>query len=182
MSQSAHAEPDLSRFSLEGRTAVITGASLNIGAAISLGFAAAGADVVLVARGRERLSAHAAHVRDRTGRHVVEVAIDVTAPEAPEVIEEAIRVLGPTSDLLDTRAVVYLAQGKAKEAAADMRWALVDGPSISKYYHMARVEQALGNADAAREALKKANDLRGDHNPFTPAERTAFEQLQKELN
>jgi tetratricopeptide (TPR) repeat protein len=104
------------------------------------------------------------------------------AAEALALIEEAIRVLGPSSDLLDTRAVVYLAQGKAKEAAEDMRWALVDAPSISKYYHLARVEQALGNADAAREALKKANDLRGDHNPFTPTERTAFEQLQKELN
>lgn len=104
MSQSAPPEPDLSLFSLEGRTAVITGASLNIGAAISLGFAAAGADVVLVARGRERLSAHAALVRERTGRLVVEAAIDVTAPEAPEVIEEAARQLPGQVDVLVNNA------------------------------------------------------------------------------
>lgn len=104
MSQSAPTDPDLSRFSLKGRTAVITGASLNIGAAISLGFAAAGADVVLVARGRERLSAHAALVRERTGRNAVEVAIDVTAPEAPEVIQEAARQLPGQVDVLVNNA------------------------------------------------------------------------------
>ena len=37
-------------FGLEGKTVVVTGASKNIGAAISRGFAAAGADVLMVAR------------------------------------------------------------------------------------------------------------------------------------
>ena len=30
--------------------------------------------------------------------------------------------------------------------------------------------------------MTKAQELEGDHNPFTPAERQAFDSLQKELN
>jgi len=55
--------PDLSRFSLEGRTALITGASRNIGAALAIGFALAGADLLLVARDSARLTTHADEVR-----------------------------------------------------------------------------------------------------------------------
>jgi short-subunit dehydrogenase len=43
--------------SLAGRTALITGASRNIGAATARAFAQAGADLLLVARGTERLEA-----------------------------------------------------------------------------------------------------------------------------
>jgi 7-alpha-hydroxysteroid dehydrogenase len=42
-------------FSLEGKVCLITGASKNIGAAIAEGFAQAGADLLIAARGRERL-------------------------------------------------------------------------------------------------------------------------------
>jgi 3-oxoacyl-[acyl-carrier protein] reductase len=41
--------------SLAGRTAVITGGSKGIGLAIATRFAASGADVAIVARGREAL-------------------------------------------------------------------------------------------------------------------------------
>lgn len=95
---------DLSLFSLEGRTAVITGASRNIGAAVSMGFAAAGADVVLVARDGERLAAHAAAVRARTGRRVVEVAVDVSAANAAELVAEAAGQLPGTVDILVNNA------------------------------------------------------------------------------
>lgn len=102
--------------------------------------------------------------------------------EAEKLVNEAIRVLGPRADVLDTRAVAYLAQGKNKEAAEDMRIALIDSPSVPKYYHLAQVQQALGNTDAAREAINKALELKDDRNPFTPAEKAGFEKLQRELN
>jgi len=95
---------DLSLFSLVGRTAVITGASRNIGAAVSMGFAAAGADVVLVARNQERLAAHGAAIRERTGRRVVEVSVDVGAPNAAEIVAEAAGTLPGTIDILMNNA------------------------------------------------------------------------------
>ena len=50
-------------FRLDGKVAVVTGASKNIGTSISLAFAEAGADVVMVARKKDRLDAAAAMVR-----------------------------------------------------------------------------------------------------------------------
>lgn len=44
-----------SLFSLDGRTAIVTGGSSGIGRAIAVGLARAGAAVVVVARGRERI-------------------------------------------------------------------------------------------------------------------------------
>lgn len=62
--------------SLEGRTAVITGASRGIGRGISQLFARAGANVVLVARGPEGLDAVAAELDPE---HTLTVAGDVTS-------------------------------------------------------------------------------------------------------
>ncbi len=91
-------------------------------------------------------------------------------------------MLGPTSDLLDTRALAFLAQGKVEQAAADLRAAVGDRPTTSKYYHLAQVEKKLGNNDAARDAIAKAQELHGEHNPFTPAEREGFRRLKRELD
>ena len=54
---------DLSRFSLKGKTAIVTGASRGIGKAIALGFAKAGAKVVLTSRKINDLEANAAEIK-----------------------------------------------------------------------------------------------------------------------
>jgi hypothetical protein len=73
----------------DDRTVVITGASAGIGAACARAFAAAGATVVLAARGIERLEAFAAELR-AAGGDVVTVAGDVADPAAAaRLIERA---------------------------------------------------------------------------------------------
>ena len=57
------------KFQLAGRRALVTGASKGIGLGIARAIAAAGADVMLVARSQEELAAAAATLRD-TGRQV----------------------------------------------------------------------------------------------------------------
>ncbi|HYC23798.1 MAG TPA: SDR family NAD(P)-dependent oxidoreductase, partial [Candidatus Bathyarchaeia archaeon] len=52
----APAPSPFERFSLQGKLAIVTGASRGIGRAIALGFAAAGADVALVSRKLEALA------------------------------------------------------------------------------------------------------------------------------
>ncbi|HUG40072.1 MAG TPA: SDR family oxidoreductase [Longimicrobiales bacterium] len=69
---------------LAGRTAVVTGASGGIGAAVSRALAAAGATVWMVARGRERLEAAAA---DAGGHAVV---ADVADPAGAEAVRAAV--------------------------------------------------------------------------------------------
>jgi NAD(P)-dependent dehydrogenase (short-subunit alcohol dehydrogenase family) len=64
-------------FSLEGKRALVTGASRGIGRAIAEGLAAAGADMAIAARRLDSLDATAEAIR-AMGRKVVPVAMDVT--------------------------------------------------------------------------------------------------------
>ncbi len=68
-------------FRLDNRTALITGASQGIGAAIAQAMAAQGARVVLAARGVDKLEALADTIRQAGGEARV-LALDVSDPEA----------------------------------------------------------------------------------------------------
>ncbi len=63
-------------FSLEGKRAIVTGASRGIGRAIALGFAEAGADVAIAARSIEDLQTLAKEI-DALGRRALVVPTDV---------------------------------------------------------------------------------------------------------
>ena len=52
---------------LKGKLAVITGGSVGIGLAVAEGFAAEGANVLITARGRERVEAEAARYLEFAG-------------------------------------------------------------------------------------------------------------------
>lgn len=68
--------PDLSRFDLSGRKALLTGASRGIGRRLAEGLAAAGADVAVAAR-TERALADTVAAIEALGRRGVPVAMDV---------------------------------------------------------------------------------------------------------
>jgi NAD(P)-dependent dehydrogenase (short-subunit alcohol dehydrogenase family) len=70
----------LDRFRLDGRVAVVTGASSGLGAGFAVALAEAGADVVIAARRADRLAEVAARV-ELTGRRVLAVPTDVTRPD-----------------------------------------------------------------------------------------------------
>jgi NAD(P)-dependent dehydrogenase (short-subunit alcohol dehydrogenase family) len=80
--------------SLAGRSAVITGASKGIGFAIATRFAASGADVAIIARGREALDA-AVKAVGSSGRRVVGIQCDVAvAADVKRAYDEAMQALG----------------------------------------------------------------------------------------
>jgi NAD(P)-dependent dehydrogenase (short-subunit alcohol dehydrogenase family) len=70
----------LDSFRLDGRVAVVTGASSGLGAGFAVALAEAGADVVIAARRADRLAEVAALV-EPTGRRALAVPTDVTRPE-----------------------------------------------------------------------------------------------------
>lgn len=99
------------------------------------------------------------------------------APEALKMTNESMQVLGPISDLLDTRALAYLAAGKPKEAIADLQTAIADAPSGGKYFHLALAEQQAGNLEGARAALAKSEELGATVNQLTELEKKSYNEL-----
>ncbi|WP_459547137.1 SDR family oxidoreductase [Nocardia sp. X0981] len=71
----------LDRFRLDDRVAIVTGAGRGLGAAIALGFAEAGADVLIAARTESDLNDIAGQVRE-LGRRAHIVVADLADPEA----------------------------------------------------------------------------------------------------
>jgi 3-oxoacyl-[acyl-carrier protein] reductase len=80
--------------SLAGKSAVVTGASKGIGFAIATRFAASGADVAIIARGRETLD-QAVKAVGASGRRVVGIQADVAvADDVNRAYDEAMKALG----------------------------------------------------------------------------------------
>lgn len=78
--------PDL--FRLDGKVAIVTGASSGIGVAFAQSLAQAGADVVLGARRVEKL-ADTAKLVEAAGRRALTVATDVADPEQCQALVDA---------------------------------------------------------------------------------------------
>jgi 3-oxoacyl-[acyl-carrier protein] reductase len=101
-----YSRTSLGRTSLKGKTALVTGASRNIGRAVALAFAAEGADLVLNTRvNGEELDAVAAECR-KAGVRVVTVLGDVGDPAAVDAIVEAgLAALGAIDVLVCNAAI-----------------------------------------------------------------------------
>ncbi|MFT3900066.1 MAG: SDR family oxidoreductase [Gordonia sp. (in: high G+C Gram-positive bacteria)] len=83
----------LDLFRLDGKTAIVTGAGRGLGAAIALGFAEAGADVVISSRTADELDTVADQIR-ATGRRAVAVPADLSKAEPNLLVDAAIAEFG----------------------------------------------------------------------------------------
>ncbi len=103
--------------SLEGRTALVTGASRGIGAAIAAALDRAGARVALVARNRAALEAVAGELRNDP----IVIEADLADPEVPaRLVREAGEALGGIDVLVNNAAVA------ARAPTVELDAALVD--------------------------------------------------------
>jgi NAD(P)-dependent dehydrogenase (short-subunit alcohol dehydrogenase family) len=71
---------------LKGKTAIVTGASVGIGLAIAEGLAAEGVDLILAARGGERLAGECTRLAKQFGIKVTPVVADVATEEGTSAI------------------------------------------------------------------------------------------------
>ncbi|GMA87988.1 hypothetical protein GCM10025868_32380 [Angustibacter aerolatus] len=93
---------------LTGTVALVTGASSGIGAETALALAAAGADVALVARRRDRLEALADRVRS-LGTKAEVVEADVTdRAQAVGAVQQAVTALGRLDTVVNNAGVMLL--------------------------------------------------------------------------
>ncbi|WP_340540361.1 SDR family NAD(P)-dependent oxidoreductase [Nocardioides sp. GXZ039] len=110
--------PDL--FRLDGKVAVVTGASSGLGVAFAKGLAEAGADLVLGARRVDRLAETAALV-EATGRRALTVATDVADPEScTNLVALAMEEFGHV-DILVNNAGIGTAVPATKETPEQFR-------------------------------------------------------------
>jgi tetratricopeptide (TPR) repeat protein len=103
------------------------------------------------------------------------------AAEALIWIKKAIDIVGELPSMLDTRAVVFLALGKADLAVRDLREAVAEYPTASTYFHLAQAELAAKNYGAAVEAFTKAQSLKLDAASLHPREKPVYESVVAEI-
>lgn len=102
---------------ISGKTALITGASMGIGAVFARRFAADGAHLVLVARSQDKLELIAQELREG-GAKVTVLAADLSLPDAAERLHVATETLGIEVDILVNNAG-FGSHGQVVNADAD---------------------------------------------------------------
>ena len=112
--------PILDLFKLDGRVAIVTGASSGIGVAFARSLAEAGADVVLAARREDKLAQTRAMV-EATGRRAIAVRTDVTRPEECRALVDAAVTAFGRVDILVNNAGIGTAVPATKETPEQFR-------------------------------------------------------------
>jgi 2-deoxy-D-gluconate 3-dehydrogenase len=93
-----------SLFDLNGKVAIVTGGSGGLGAAMSLGLAEAGADIVLVDRRGEEETARAI---EALGRKALQVKGDLSDRKFPEaIVRECVREFGKVDILVNNAGII----------------------------------------------------------------------------
>lgn len=145
---------------LAGRTALVTGAGKGLGRAIALGFAAAGADVVLMARTRTDLEALARQVEALGRQALVTVADATDSHQVDAVVEQAVARFGR----LDVLA--HAAGGSLRKPSVevtDEEWDGVISANLSSTFKVCRAvgRQMLAQGSGSIINLSSTAGMRG---------------------
>jgi NAD(P)-dependent dehydrogenase (short-subunit alcohol dehydrogenase family) len=128
------------RFDLDGRVAIVTGASSGLGVTFALALAEAGADVALGARRADLLEETKGKIT-ALGRRAIAVATDVTQPaDCERLVAAAVEHFGSADILVNNAGIGHVAPSH-KENPADFNRVL--SVNLTGAYQMA---QAFGRA------------------------------------
>lgn len=105
-----------------------------------------------------------------------------TDDDPMKLVAEAAQILGPNSDILDTRAVVFMSRNQFKEAIDDLELSVTDSPTPSKYYHLAIAYLRAGNSRAAVEAWQKAVGMGLSRDSLNRMEHEQYEKIKTEID
>lgn len=129
-------ETILDQFKLDGKAAIVTGASRGLGKGMAVGLAEAGADLVLVARNKDDLKDTASLVKEQ-GQKALVVECDVTDLERfkKEVIEQTKEEFGGIDILVNNAGTIRRAPA---EEHSDEIWDLVIDVNLSSLFKISR--------------------------------------------
>jgi 2-dehydro-3-deoxy-D-gluconate 5-dehydrogenase len=121
-------------FSLEGKVALVTGASRGIGRAVAVGLARAGADVAVVSRG-EPVEEAAAMIR-QLGRRAIALREDLTEVDtAARVVEQTVKSMGRLDILVNNAGTTRRAPC---EQFSDTHWHEVMNLNLDAVFRLCR--------------------------------------------
>jgi NAD(P)-dependent dehydrogenase (short-subunit alcohol dehydrogenase family) len=145
----------LNRFRLDGKVAVVTGASSGLGVAFSKALAEAGADLVLGAR-REHLLKDTGALVEEAGRKYASIKTDVTKPEdCDALIALAIEKFGRV-DILVNNAGVGTSLPSVKENTEQFR-SVINTNLVGSY----SMSQAFAKANKDGGAIVNISSILG---------------------
>lgn len=101
--------------------------------------------------------------------------------ESAQLINEAASILGPVSDILDTRAVVNINRKDYKSAVEDLEMAVIDAPTDGKYFHLAVAYLGLGESGKAQQAWEKGTKLGLSKESINRLEKEQFDRAQRQI-
>ncbi len=152
----------LDSFRLDGKVAIVTGASSGLGVAFAEGLAEAGADVAVCARRVERLEDTRGRVEAR-GRRCIAEAVDVSRVEDCErVVARTVEELGAV-DVLVNNAGIGTAHPATREKPEDFR--RVIDVNLNGAYWMA---QACGRVMKPGSAIVNVGSVLGSTSAALP--------------
>ena len=121
-------------FSLEGKKALVTGASRGIGRAVAIGLAEAGADVALVSRSEALFPA--AREIEKLGRKALVIQEDLSRPEAAEeVVGATVKKFGSLDILVNNAGTTRRAPA---ENFSDEDWETVMELNLNAVFRLCR--------------------------------------------
>lgn len=118
-----------SLFDLSGQTALITGASRGLGWAMAGALAAAGAEVILVARGAEAVEARCDELR-QAGHAAHVLALDISDPGAAEVAVAFARQQTGRLDILLSNVAASVRKPVTELSENDWQHVLTNGVTV----------------------------------------------------
>jgi len=123
----------LERFSVDGQTAIVTGASSGIGREIAEQFAAGGADVVICSRDQGNVDPVADEINDRDGGRAVAIECDVTDRDAVEALVDAtVEEFGGLDVLVNNAGASFMA---SFEDISPNGWSTIVDINLTGTYH-----------------------------------------------
>jgi tetratricopeptide (TPR) repeat protein len=102
-------------------------------------------------------------------------------PEALALVNRAIDREGPTPELLDTRAMAYLALGQAESALRDLDQVIAERPSASSYFHQAQAYRLVNRTKDAVAAWQDAKKNGLTLESLQPLEQPMFRRMREAL-
>ena len=136
---------DNGRFSLEGKRALVTGASRGIGRAIAEGLAGAGADVAITSRSLDRLADTAENIK-AMGRRATPIAMDVAQVADCRVgVARAAEIMGGLDILVNNAGVERVSPSLRVE---EETWDLIINTNLKGAFFMAQAAAQAMNGGA----------------------------------